>query len=402
MRLACGFLSIKVSAVFLGPAGVALVGQLTNFTTLLQGTLGNAINSAVIKTTAEAGDDDPVRVNAIIGTALRLVVAISLIVAGILILGRSALAEWLLSDNSFSYVLFVLAFVFPATMLGQLQVALFTARRRFELVSITNIGATVISALIFVASAWLFGIRGALVGIALGYPLTLIMALYLARGDRNSRLLERWPNASRQYVRPVVSFYPMLLMNSVSLPLGLLLVRDALIESFGAPSAGLWQATVRLSDMYTMVFIVTLSMYALPTLSAARDDAVFRVVLRRLVTICLAVTGAAALLMYVLRDLVVRVVFTQEFVAVRDLWPWQLVGDVFLVASWPMRSALMARGRQIAYVAVEASIGLSLFVLTKLLMPSLSLKAANVAHALTWTAIFGVLLWLNRRALFTR
>jgi PST family polysaccharide transporter len=194
----------------------------------------------------------------------------------------------------------------------------------------------------------------------------------------------------------------MLLMNSVSLPLALLLVRDALIESFGVSSAGLWQATVRLSDMYTMVFIVTLSMYALPTLSAARDDAVFRVVLRRLVTICLAVTGAAARLMYVLRDLVVRVVFTQEFVAVRDLWPWQLVGDVFLVASWPMRSALMARGRQIAYVAVEASIGLSLFVLTKLLMPSLSLKAANVAHALTWTAIFGVLLWLNRRALFTR
>jgi PST family polysaccharide transporter len=194
----------------------------------------------------------------------------------------------------------------------------------------------------------------------------------------------------------------MLLMNSVSLPLGLLLVRDALIESFGVSRAGMWQATVRLSDMYTMVFIVTLSMYALPTLSAARDDATFRVVLRRLVTICLAVTGAAALLMYVLRDLVVRVVFTQEFSEVRDLWPWQLLGDVFLVASWPMRSALMARGRQMAYVSVEASIGLSLFVLTKLLTASLDIKAANVAHALTWTSIFGVLLWLNRRALFTR
>jgi PST family polysaccharide transporter len=154
--------------------------------------------------------------------------------------------------------------------------------------------------------------------------------------------------------------------------------------------------------MYTMIFIVTLSMYALPALSAARGDHVFRTVLARLVTVSLVVTTAAALLMYMLRDFVVRIVFTAEFAPVRDLWPWQLVGDVFFVASWPMRSALMARGRQMAYVAVEASSGLGLFVLTKLMLEQRGISAANDAHALVWAAIFVSLLWLNRRVLIGR
>ena len=52
VRLVVGFVSIKVTAIFLGPAGIALVGQTGNFLTLLQGTLGNAIQTAVIFVTA--------------------------------------------------------------------------------------------------------------------------------------------------------------------------------------------------------------------------------------------------------------------------------------------------------------------------------------------------------------
>jgi PST family polysaccharide transporter len=189
----------------------------------------------------------------------------------------------------------------------------------------------------------------------------------------------------------------MLLVHSAALPLALLVVRDTLIERFGASQAGLWQASVRLSDMYTMVILALLAMYSLPTLAGARDDAEFRHVMSRLVLYCLAFGGVSALVLFAARDLVVSLVFTREFGPVRDLWPWQLVGDVFMLAGWPMRSALTARQRTLAYMAVEAGIGVGMVASTWLLIDQVGMVAANVSHALVWTVAFLVLVLLHWR-----
>jgi O-antigen/teichoic acid export membrane protein len=187
----------------------------------------------------------------------------------------------------------------------------------------------------------------------------------------------------------------MLLVHSAALPLALLLVRDTLIGHFGAAQAGLWQASVRLSDMYTMVVIGALSMYSLPTLSAARDEQEFRRVLLRLVLGTLGVAVLASASLFLLRDWVVRVVFTREFAPVGQLWSWQLVGDMFMLAGWPLRSALTARRRTLPYVTVEAAIAIGLVGVTSLLVPHQGTMAANQAHALVWSIAFVLLCVLH-------
>jgi len=396
-RLGCGFLSIKVTAVYLGPAGLALTGQLGNFITLLQGTLGNAVNTAVVKLGSEALDRDPDRAAAVVGTALRLVVVIACAATLVLLAAHRPLSAWLFGDEQFWPVIVAVAILLPGLILGQLHSALFQAQRRFDLMSITSITATVLGAAIFVGLCWAFGLWGGLLGTALVSPLTLVIALWIGRGTAQTRLPAYWASARAPLVRSIVAFYPMLLVHSAALPLSLLLVRDTMIGTFGAAQAGIWQASVRLSDMYTMVILATLSMYSLPTLSAARDELEFRGILLRLVAGCFFVASAAALVLYLARDLVVSVVFTREFTHVRDLWPWQLVGDVFLLAGWPMRSALTARQRTLTYMTVEAAIGFGLVGVTRLLIESAGTLAANMAHALVWGAVFFCLLALHGR-----
>jgi PST family polysaccharide transporter len=292
------------------------------------------------------------------------------------------------------------ALVLPVGLLGRQFTTLFTARRRFELVSSADIVGTVLGAVVFILAAWRFGIWGGLIAAISVYPLGFLIGAWMGRGHATTRLLSFWPHAERSFVRPILRFYPMLLVNSAALPLATILVRAILMDEFGAAQAGLWQATVRLSDTYTLVFLTTLGMYSLPTLSASRSETEFASALRRMVFLSAGSMVVTIVGLYVCRDLIIRILFTGEFAPVRDLWPWRLMGDLFLIAGRPMMNALVARGRGTAYIALEVGAGVGMWGLTVALLESQALAAANVAHALVWACSFVCLTVLHRRELF--
>ena len=65
VRMCAGMISVKVIAVIIGPAGVALLGQLNNFNTLLLGMANGGINNGITKYVSEykENEDDIKRLN---------------------------------------------------------------------------------------------------------------------------------------------------------------------------------------------------------------------------------------------------------------------------------------------------------------------------------------------------
>lgn len=396
VRLAVGFASIKVTAVLLGPAGIALVGQVGNFLTLLGGTLGNAIQSAVTKMTAEAESRGEHFV-ALWRTALRLAAMLGGAVGLVIAMLSRPLAQWLLDASSLWPVIVLVGTVLPLLMVYLTLSGVLTGRRLFHLVAATNVGATVVGAAIFMALTFHFGLPGGLTGTALAYAANLaVIALVI----RRARVFEGVPLGgawSPALLRPIVAFYPMLLVHSAAAPLATLLVRDTLMGSVGADQAGLWQATLRLSEMYTQVLLTALSMYSLPTLAALREPTAFRREMFGMTLKMGAVTALAGLAIYLLRGWIVPFVFDARFRPVGDLLGWQLAGDVLKLAAWPLRSALMVQSRQISYMAVEAGAAVAQIALTHALLPALGLRAATVGYAATWALALLVLLALHAR-----
>lgn len=396
VRLAVGFLSIKATAVLLGPAGIALVGQVGNFLTLLQGTLGNAIQSAVVKMTAEreAQGERPVT---LWGTALRLTLLIGA-VAGIVVVAASRpLAGWLFDAPDLWPVVALMGVVLPAVMAYQTLNGVLTGRRLFHLVALTNVGATIVGAAVFIALSFRFGLAGGLAGTTLAYAVNLAVVVIVIRRAHVFEGVSLAGTWSTPLLRPIASFYPMLLVHSAAVPLTTLLVRDALIGAVSVDQAGLWQATLRLSEMYTQVLLTALSMYSLPTLSAIKEPVAFRRELFSMTAKMAGLTALVALAIFMARDWIVPLVFDARFRPVAHLLGWQLVGDVLRLAGWPLRSALMAQSRPLTYMAVEAGAAVVQIALTYALLPVTGLQAATVAYAATWGLAAVVLLLLHAR-----
>jgi PST family polysaccharide transporter len=397
VRFAVGFASIKVTAVFLGPSGIALVGQAANFLTLVQGTLGNAIQTAVTKLTAEQENTDHGARFALWGTALRLAVGLALVAGLALILLQRPLSVWLFGRADLAPVLVVVGLVLPLTLTYLVLTGVLTGLRQFRLISLTNIGATVLGAAIFIGLSFAYGLVGGLFGTILAVASGLLVVLVVVRLAMAFELRPCVAQWRPELLRPILAFYPMLLVHSAAEPLLLLLVRDALIDAAGAHQAGLWQATLRLSNMYTLVLVTTLSMYSLPTLSAISEPAKFRQTMMGMVTKMGGAAVIVAMAVYLLRDLIVRVVFTAEFLPVRDLMGWQLAGDVLMLAAWPLQSALMAQDRSKTYMAVEVGVTMLQFALTRGLLPEMGIAAAPAAYAATWAVGLVALLFLHRQ-----
>lgn len=395
IRMALSFVSIKVTAVFLGPAGLALVGQLGNFLSLLQGSIGNAIQTGVVKMTAEANSDKD-KLHALWGTSLRMAVGLGLAAALLVSLASLPLASWLLGDEKYWPVLVLAGCCMPFLLANLVLTGALNGLKKIKALGIAAIVSALLGSVLFIPLCYALGIWGGLIGTALSYSVSFFIALVMIYRTADISVSDFTAPWRSSVAASMIAFYPMLLVHSIAEPATSLLVRDALANNLGLSQAGFWQATLRLSDMYTMVLTTGLSMYLMPHLSSIAEKQKFDRELTRTVLMVAALTGLGGAMMYLLRDLVITVVFTREFEPVSNLLAYQLVGDVFKMAGWPIRMALVIKMRAAWYMSIEAAVAVLQIMLTYLWLPKLALQAATAAYAATWAATLILLILISK------
>src|ERR1019366_2031205 len=122
-KLATSLFLNKVLAVYVGPAGYGVIGQLQSLITLVTTFASGAVNTGVTKYTAEFAKS-PARQRALWTTAATMGLIGAAVLAGLLLLARDPLSRWLLDGPQHSAVLIWLAFALPLLVLNGLMLAI--------------------------------------------------------------------------------------------------------------------------------------------------------------------------------------------------------------------------------------------------------------------------------------
>jgi PST family polysaccharide transporter len=107
-----------------------------------------------------------------------------------------------------------------------------------------------------------------------------------------------------------------------------------------------------------------------------------------------------AFTVYILRDVVIALLFTKEFSGARELFSVQLIGDVFKIVSWVLAYPMLARGATSWFVGTEVGFSVLYVVLARLSIPVWGAQGANAAFALTYVAYLAFLLINFRKFAF--
>ena len=150
IHMCTGLISIKVVASIIGPSGVAILGQLNNLNSMLQGLAAGGIRSGVTKFIAEHKDDEG-KVRNYIGNALRISAVFTLFISLVCVLGSNLLSERVMLSTEYGYVFIVLGFTIFLFTLNSLLISVLNGFKEFKKYVVVNIASSIVSLVFSVA-----------------------------------------------------------------------------------------------------------------------------------------------------------------------------------------------------------------------------------------------------------
>ena len=401
LRIVLGFFSAKVSALFLGPAGMALVGEIANFIQVSTGAIANGAQTAVVNLTAERRSS-PARLQELWATAIWSVLLLSGLVALVVLSSASTLSSWLLFDAKYWPVIVAGGFVVMLAVVDTVLIGALNGLKQIKLIASASIACTIVEFILFAGLTYNFGIWGGLIGMTAVFGTKLAVSSWIAFRSKLISPRALFSSFDRATLRDIWKFYPMLIAHSIALPLAQLLVRGGTVRTLGLDQGGYLQAVWRLSDMYVGVITTALGFYFMAYFSSLEGEGERGELLRRTIVQLCVVTACCASAIYLLRDVIIAVVLTSHFAPMRDLLAFQLIGDVFKVMDYPLQMVLVTQRRTAAYI-MQAVGGPALYVaMSNAWRPTLGAQAVPTAYATSHFIVMLVLLFVLRGTLTAR
>ncbi len=330
IKIGVGLLVVKLLAVAFGPSGVGQAGNFRQLITVLGVLSGAGIFNGITKYVAEYHQDSQ-RLRLAVGTASSIVLGFSTLLALVFLFAAEPISIGLFGHADYVGVVRAVAFIQMGIAYANLFMAVLKGYRDAMGNALAVIGGSLIGVVAYYLCFKLGGYEGALAGLAL-VPALVVLPAGLMLWRRKTLPLRylalRW---DKRVAGNLGKFTVMALITSVTLPVAYVMMRNLLAAHYGWDEVGIWQGVSSISDAYLQFITASFTVYLLPTLSRLTDKgAISREIVRSLKFVLPAV-AAASFTVWVLRDFAIWLLFSDKFVAMRDLFAWQLVGDVLKV-----------------------------------------------------------------------
>jgi PST family polysaccharide transporter len=388
----------KILALYVGPAGYAALGQFQNAMQMISALASGAINTGVTKYTAEYHEDEA-RQRAVWQTAGTIALVGSVVLSLLVFAFRTELAQWFLSDVSLAPVFGWFAATLVLLVFNTLLLAILNGKKDIHRYVVANIAGSVFALLVTSAMVVQWGLMGALVGFAVYQSLAFLVTLALCVRTPWFRLSHLFGRMDKEVFKNLSKYTAMALISAAMVPLSHILIRNHLGETLGWTAAGYWEAMWRLSGAYLMLATSTLSVYYLPRLSELKTRAEIKNEIMAGYRVILPVAAACSLLVYLLRETIVKVLFTEDFLPMDVLFFWQLVGDILKIASWIFAFVMLGKSMTMLFISTEIIYSAVFLGLTVLLVGHMGLVGVSVAHAISYALYLVVVAFLVSRKL---
>jgi len=399
IKTATMFLLNKILAVYVGPAGYAAIGQFQNFIQMITTFAGSAVNNAVVKYTAEYHEDE-LKQRAVWKTAGSIVSIFSFIFTFLVLIFHQELSLWIFKTGEYGTVLIWFAVFLIFFNLNALLLAILNGKKEIFKLVFANITGSLFSLLVTGLLAVKLGLYGALVALCIYQSLNFIVTLYLSYRSEWFSFSYIFGKIDSDIARKFLAFAAMALVSAICVPLSQMVIRSYLVHEYNATYAGYWEAMIRLSAAYLMLVTTTLSVYYLPRLSELTNIQEIKkeVYLGYKFIYPLALIGG--IVVYILRDWIIKLLFTTSFLPMRDLFLWQMIGDSLKIGSWILAYLMISKAMTKLYITTEIVFASTSIILTYICTQFFGFKGISIAHLINYFIYWIVLSYVVMKKRF--
>lgn len=394
LRIGAGFIVMKIVAVYTGPSGIALIGQVQNFATILNGAVSSPGSTAVVRYTAENADKGFEYCSPWWKASLRWILILLVPCAGLSIVFSAHISEILFERREFAWLVAIIGSLLPLSVIGTLVNSVINGQQQYRRYVALGMISVVVSTVIMLALVHFMGLNGAI--LAAGIQTALIGIIMLFSSIRQPWFkLKYWiGSVEREKKNAIGGYLTMTIVSVIAMPISIMALRWMIANQLGWAEAGQWQVVWKISEVYLSVITISLSTYYLPKLSSLINYDQIKKEINSTAFVVFPLVSILAICVYLSRDIVLSILFTSDFSSARNLFGIQLIGDVLKILSWLYAYPMISRGSTKWFISTEIFFSFSLIVLSWYLIRYFGLQGANYAYALNYLIYF-IFVFLN-------
>lgn len=400
-KMVTGFISLKVVASLIGPSGVALIGQLNNFSTIILQLANGGITVGLTKYVSEHSSDES-RYRKYIAAGIYITLIASAIVSLCLIFGAGILSRQVLGSSNYNFIFIVFGLSLILYSLNAFVLAISNGFKEYRIYFLSNLAGSVIGLLFTVFLTFKYGINGALISVVTFQSVAFLCTIAFFLKNRWLQPKVLFSGVDKTIVRQLFSFSMMALVAAMNGPLNQMFIRNYIISHNSLHDAGIWEGVNRISNMYLYVVMTALSIYFLPKLASLSAKSAIQKEIFNTYKLIMPFLIIGALGIYMFRNLIIQVLFTNEFTPMGELFPYQLAGDICKMAGWVLGYLMLAKAMTRAYLLMEIISFSSQIGFSILFLNMVGLKGAPIGYTLGHLTYFLFMVFIFRDYLFKK
>lgn len=400
LRIVAGILISKFIAIYIGPQGMALVGNLRNFLSALQSIAISGLYKGVVRTVSQV-KDNAIELTKTLSTVFYFGFFSSVFLAFLCYYNAEFINDLIFSSNyNYSYIIETFAIVLPFYALNMFAFSIMNGFSKHKYLLLINILGQILGLLVTLLLIYQENIDGALLGIVITPALNLLITIVGIAFRKSLISSIKITQISLEVLNKLSPNMIMALVSAIAMPIVMIIIRNYLIDEIGIKAAGYWTAMTRVSDYYLMFFNSLMALYILPRFSEINTKSAFRKEVFSFYKTIMPVFLVLLLIIYLSRSLLINVLFTEDFRPVENLFGYQILGDIARVLSMVIAYQFLAKKMFTHFIILEVFLFIIMYFSSIYLIDDFGLKGAVMGHCLSYFMYFGIILLLFSSSLF--
>lgn len=399
IKIMVGFVTSKVIAVFIGPAGMALVGNFRNFITAIEnlGILG--FQNGIIKYVADYHNQEEKQRSFLATVTLTILLVASAL--SILLFCTATYWNNNLFGTAFQYttIFKALALCVPWYIGSVFLTAVLNGFEAYGKVIKVNIIGNLIGLFLSVALVYYYKEFGALLAIVLAPVFVFVITLYYLYNQLDYFRIS-FSKYNVDFLRNLSEYSLMALVSAVVGPIVMLSLRNTIIHTLSYEAAGYWEALTRISSYYFLFLSTILTLYYLPKLSKSESVAATKSLFWSYFKGIVPFFLIGLVVLYVLRGYLIPVLFADSFLPVSELFFWQFIGDAFKAIALILGYQFFAKKLTKAFIVTELFSFAVLWLSGQYLVSVFGIEGIAMANTVTYGVYLITLSVYFRKQLF--
>lgn len=395
IKLIAGFVINKVIAIYVGPSGLAVVGQLQNFMSIITTFSNGAITNGIVKYIAEYQTIE--QKQKIFSSSIVISLVCSLIISIFLFGFSDYLSELILKDIQYSSVFIVFGVTVFLFALNTVLMSILNGQKEIKKYILVNIVGSIFS--LFFTSFLIIqlNLMGALYALVTNQSVIFFVTLAFVIKSNWFKLEYFKQGLDKESFSKLSKYSLMAITSALTVPVSHLIIREYIGKNIGWDSAGYWQGVWYISTLYLMLVTTTLSVYYLPRLSEIQDNKELRKEIFSGYKIIMPIVIFVSLIIFLLKEYVILIAFSKDFMPMMELFAWQLIGDVIKIASWLLGYLLVAKAMTKVFIYTEVLFSALFVGLSILFVDKFGLVGITYAYSLNYFLHLIMMIFIFRK-----